>query len=196
MWFVGAMKAASAARCTVYLASIWDFSHDKFGSVLIDGYNIGGMGFDRYQQIQRAGLALATKPGGAKALVIAFGGGEGQGSPSGWVIAFDVFTPAHGGAPANVWCSVPNNDSGSGSRGGRGVERRCLGNLAQSRQSAGGGQSFRTVPDCTATSSGGNFVQICQRSTASAALRATATPASDRANSLLAAVDALGQTDR
>ena len=68
-----------------------DLSHDKFGSVLIDGYNIGGMGFDRYRQIQRAGLALATKPGGEKALVIAFGGGEGQGTPSGWVIAFDVF---------------------------------------------------------------------------------------------------------
>ena len=74
-----------------------DLSHDKFGSVLIDGYSIGGMGFDRYRQIQRAGLALATKPGGAKALVIAFGGGEGQGTPSGWVIAFHVFKLAHGG---------------------------------------------------------------------------------------------------
>jgi hypothetical protein len=94
-----------------------DLSHDKFGSVLIDGYNIGGMGFDRYRQIQRAGLALATKPGGEKALVIAFGGGEGQGTPSGWVIAFDVFKLAHGVAPANVWSSVPNNDSGSGGGG-------------------------------------------------------------------------------
>jgi hypothetical protein len=75
------------------------------------------MGFDRYRQIQRAELALATKPGGAKALVIPFGGGEGQGTPSGWVIAFDVFKLAHGGAPPNVWCSVPNNDSGSGGGG-------------------------------------------------------------------------------
>jgi hypothetical protein len=84
-----------------------DLSHDKFGSVLIDGYNIGGMGFDRYRQIQRAGPALATKPGGAKALVIAFGGGEGLGKPSGWVIAFDVFKLAHGGASPKclVQCS-------------------------------------------------------------------------------------------
>ena len=95
-----------------------DLSHDRFGSVRIDGYKIGGMGFDRYRQIQRAGLALATKPGGAKALVIAFGGGEGQGTPSGWVIAFDVFKLSHGGTPANVWCTVPNNDSGSGGGGG------------------------------------------------------------------------------
>lgn len=95
-----------------------DLTHDKFGSALIDGYNIGGMGFDGYRQIQGAGLALATKPGEAKALVIAFGGGEAQGTPSGWVIAFDVFKLAHGVAPANVWCSVPNNDSGSGGGGG------------------------------------------------------------------------------
>jgi hypothetical protein len=46
-----------------------------------------------------------------------------------------------------------------------GVERRCLGNLAQSCQSAGGGHFFRTAQDCTATSSGGNLVQMCQRST-------------------------------
>jgi hypothetical protein len=54
-----------------------DLSHDRFGSVVIDDYKIGGKGFDRYRRIQRAGLALATK----KALVIAFGGGEGQGTP-------------------------------------------------------------------------------------------------------------------
>ena len=84
-----------------------DPSQDKFGSVLTDGYNIGGMGLDRYRQIQRAGFALATKPGGAKALVIAFGGGEGQGTPSGWVIAFHVFKLAHGGVSRRclVQCS-------------------------------------------------------------------------------------------
>ena len=58
-----------------------DLSHDKFGSVLIDGCNVGGRGLRPVPQIQRAGLALATKPDGARALVIAFGGGEGQGTP-------------------------------------------------------------------------------------------------------------------
>src|SRR5258708_5414835 len=86
-----------------------NLSNDKFGSVLIDGFNVGGTGFNRYLQIQRAGLVLVTKPSGAKAVVIAFGGGEGQGSPSGWVVAFDTFKLANGGAPANVWCSNPNN---------------------------------------------------------------------------------------
>jgi hypothetical protein len=33
------------------------------------------------------------------------------------VIAFAVFKPAHGGAPANVWC-VSNKDSGSEGGGG------------------------------------------------------------------------------
>jgi hypothetical protein len=60
-----------------------DLTHDKFGSVLVDGYNVGGAGFNRYRQIQRAGLVLALKPSGAKAVVIAFGGGEGQGTASG-----------------------------------------------------------------------------------------------------------------
>lgn len=96
-----------------------NLANDKFGSVLIDGFNVGGAGFNRYLQIQRAGLALATKPGGAKALVIAFGGGEGQGSPSGWVVAFDTAKLANGGAPANVWCSNPNNGAANG--GGAGV---------------------------------------------------------------------------
>ena len=95
-----------------------DLSHDKFGSVLIDGYNVGGKGFDRYRQMQRAGLALATKPGGAKAVVVAFGGGEGQGSPSGWVVAFDTAKLANGSAQADVWCSNPNNSKGPGGGGG------------------------------------------------------------------------------
>lgn len=96
-----------------------NLGNDKFGSVLIDGYNVGGTGFNRYKQIQRAGLALATKPSGAKAVVIAFAGGEGQGTASGWVVAFDTFKLAQGGASANVWCSNPNNDAGPG--GGAGV---------------------------------------------------------------------------
>ena len=95
-----------------------NLTHDKFGSGLIDGYNVGGKDFDRYRQMQRAGLALATKPGGAKAVVIAFGGGEGQGSPSGWVVAFDTAKLANGSAHADVWCSNPNNSRGSGGGGG------------------------------------------------------------------------------
>jgi hypothetical protein len=96
-----------------------NLSKDKFASVLIDGYNVGGTGFDRYRQVQRAGLALAVKSNGAKALVIGFGGGEGQGSASGWVVAFDTAKLAAGGAPANVWCSDPNNGAGTG--GGAGI---------------------------------------------------------------------------
>lgn len=95
-----------------------NLSNDNFGSVLIDRYNVGGMRFNRYRQMQRAGLALVTKPSGAKAVVIGFGGGEGQGSPSGWVVAFDTSKLATG-APASVWCSNPNNNAGGG--GGTGV---------------------------------------------------------------------------
>ncbi|MGP6191992.1 MAG: hypothetical protein ACLPSH_18410 [Vulcanimicrobiaceae bacterium] len=95
-----------------------NLTKDKIGSVLIDGYNVGGTGFNRYRQIQRAGLALATKPSGAKALVIAFAGGEGQGTPPGWVVAFDTSKLASGNAPANVWCSNPNNSTGGGGGGG------------------------------------------------------------------------------
>jgi len=98
---------------------ITDLTHDKFSSVLIDGYNVGGTGFDRYHQIQRAALVLDAKPGGAQAVVIAFGGGEGQGTASGWVVAFDTAKLASGTAQANVWCSDPNNNSGAG--GGAGV---------------------------------------------------------------------------
>jgi len=95
-----------------------DLTHDKFGSVLIDSYNVGGTGFDRYRQIQRAGLVLAKKPTGAQAVVIAFAGGEGQGAAAGWVVAFDTFKLANGGAAANVWCATPNNNSGTGGGGG------------------------------------------------------------------------------
>jgi hypothetical protein len=96
-----------------------DLSRDKFPSVLLDGYNVGGTGFNRFRQMQRAGLALAHKPNGPTALVIAFGGGEGNGTPSGWVVAFDTAKLAAGGAPANLWCSNPANDAGGG--GGAGV---------------------------------------------------------------------------
>jgi hypothetical protein len=46
-----------------------------------------------------------------------------------------------------------------------GIERRCVGNIAQTCQSVGGGNFFRTAQDCNATPAGGNFVQMCQRST-------------------------------
>ncbi|ESS72738.1 alpha-amylase Amy [Methyloglobulus morosus KoM1] len=94
-----------------------DLGQDKFNSVLIDGYNVGGTGFNRYLQMQRAGLTLANK-NGAKAVIIAFAGGEGQGSPSGWVVAFDTAKLVSGDAPANVWCSNPNNAAGTGGGGG------------------------------------------------------------------------------
>jgi hypothetical protein len=97
---------------------ITDLNNDKFGSVLLDGFNVGGSGFDRFRQLQRAGLALVTKPSGAQAVVIAFAGGEGAGSAPGWVVALDTFKLAHGGAPANVWCSNPQNTAGSGGGGG------------------------------------------------------------------------------
>src|SRR5208282_3783191 len=97
---------------------ISNLNNDKFPSVLIDGYNVGGTGFNRYLQVQRAGLALATKPDGSKAVVVAFAGGEGQGSASGWVVAFDTSKLASGSAPANVWCSNPNNGAGAGGGGG------------------------------------------------------------------------------
>ncbi len=95
-----------------------NLSNDMLSSVLIDGYNVGGTGFNRYLQMQRAGLALVTKPGGAKAVVVAFGGGEGQGSPAGWVVAFDTSKLASGSATAAAWCSNPNNGSGTGGGGG------------------------------------------------------------------------------
>jgi hypothetical protein len=95
-----------------------NLSNDKFPSVLIDGFNVGGSGFNRYLQLQRAGLALAAKPGGPQALVIAFGGGEGAGAAPGWVVAYDTAKLAQGNAPANVWCSNPRNNAGGGGGGG------------------------------------------------------------------------------
>src|SRR5262249_42240307 len=95
-----------------------NLSSDKFGAVLLDGYKVGGTSFNRRRQMQRAGLALATKPSGAQAVVIAFGGGEGQGSPAGWIVAFDTAQLAHGSAQANVWCSNPANSAGTGGGGG------------------------------------------------------------------------------
>ncbi len=96
---------------------IANLANEKFGSVPIYGYNVGGKGFYRYRQMQRAELALAKKPGGAQAVVVAFGGGEGEGSPSGWVVAFDTARLASGSAQANVWCSNPNNGAGNGGGG-------------------------------------------------------------------------------
>src|SRR5690349_12802555 len=69
---------------------ISNLDQDKFHSVRLDGYNVNGTGFDRWRQMQRAALALAIKPNGAKAVVVAFGGGEGQGSAAGWVVAFET----------------------------------------------------------------------------------------------------------
>jgi hypothetical protein len=97
---------------------ITNLINDKFPSVLIDGYNVNGTGFDRYRQMQRAGLALAKKPDGSNAVVIAFAGGEGQGSPAGWIVALDTAKLANGGATPNVWCSDPNNSAGNGGGGG------------------------------------------------------------------------------
>jgi hypothetical protein len=46
-----------------------------------------------------------------------------------------------------------------------GAELRCLGNLAQACQTVGGVNLFTTVQNCAETSSGGNYVQMCQKST-------------------------------
>jgi outer membrane protein assembly factor BamB len=97
---------------------IADLAREKFQSKLIDSYNVGGRGFDRFRQIQRAALTLAVKPTGEKALVIGFAGGEGEGSVAGWVVVFDTAKLA-GSDPPAVWCSNPNNSDGPG--GGAGV---------------------------------------------------------------------------
>lgn len=96
---------------------ITDLTRQKFNSVLIDSFNVNGGGFNRFLQVQRAGLALAVKPGGAQAVVIAFSGGEGGGAP-GWVVAYDTAKLAHNAALANVWCSTPPNSNGQGGGGG------------------------------------------------------------------------------
>lgn len=97
---------------------ITNLSNDKFASVLIDGFNVGGSRFQHSRQLQRAGLTLASKPGGPQALVIAFGGGEGEGAAPGWVVAYDTAKLVQGNAPANVWCTNPQNNAGGGGGGG------------------------------------------------------------------------------
>jgi hypothetical protein len=111
---------------------------------------------DRHFQMQRAGLALVTKPGGAKAIVIAFGGAEGLGSSSG--PSYTYPSPVDDrGASSDVLSNTPCVSPG--------LERRCVGNVAQTCQDVSGGKFFRSVQDCNATPAGGNFVQLCQKST-------------------------------
>jgi outer membrane protein assembly factor BamB len=95
-----------------------DLTKEKFLSKSIDSYNVGGRGFDRYRQIQRAGLTLAAKPDGSKAIVIAFTGQENVGGSAGWVVAFDTAKLSGTEAPA-VWCSSPGQVNRPG--GGAGV---------------------------------------------------------------------------
>jgi hypothetical protein len=95
-----------------------NLANDKFPSIAIDHFTAGNRGFDRFRQVQRAGLALATKPGGAKALVVAFAGGEGSGGAAGWVVAFDTAKLAAGVLAASAWCSTPDNGFGAGGGGG------------------------------------------------------------------------------
>jgi hypothetical protein len=52
----------------------------------------------------------------------------------------------------NTPCSAP------------GVEKRCLGNLAQTCQDVAGKKVFRTTASCTNVSAGGNYVQMCRAS--------------------------------
>ena len=109
----------------LYGLDITDLTKQKFNSVLIDGFNVNGGKFNQYLQVQRAGLALAPKPGGPQALVIAFSGGEGGGAP-GWVVAYDTSKLAQNAAQANVWCSNPPIDAGRPG-GGAGI---WMGNAA------------------------------------------------------------------
>jgi hypothetical protein len=46
-----------------------------------------------------------------------------------------------------------------------GLERRCVGNVAQTCQAVANGKFFRSVQDCNSTPAGGNYVQMCQQST-------------------------------
>lgn len=115
----GYENGTSGPTYRLFGLDIGNLANEKFPSVRIDGYNKNGVGFDRYRQMQRAGLALIQKPGGAKAVVVAFGGGEGQNTAAGWVVAFDTAKLPQGKASHDVWCSSPNNGSGSG--GGAGV---------------------------------------------------------------------------
>jgi hypothetical protein len=94
-----------------------NLSNDKFNSVMLDSFHVNGGGFNRYLQVQRSGLALAAKPGGPQAVVVAFSGGEGGGAP-GWVIAYDTAKLAQNTPEADVWCSNPPNNNGPGGGGG------------------------------------------------------------------------------
>ena len=114
----GYENGVSGPTFRLFGLDISNLNNDKFPSALIGGYNVGGTDFNRFHQIQRAGLALARKPDGAKAVVIAFAGGEGQGGAPGWVVAFDASKLASGGASANVWCTNPNPAAGAGGGGG------------------------------------------------------------------------------
>jgi hypothetical protein len=101
-------------RFRLYGLDITNLSQDKIQSVRIDGFNVNGMEFDHTVQLQRAGLALAQKPDGHQAVVIGFGGGEGPGGKSGWVVAYDTAKLALGTATANFWCTTPGNGGGGG----------------------------------------------------------------------------------
>jgi hypothetical protein len=46
-----------------------------------------------------------------------------------------------------------------------GVESRCIGNLLQTCQTVNGASFYRTIEDCASKSAGGNYVQMCQKST-------------------------------
>ncbi len=109
----------------LYGLDITDLTKQKFNSVLIDGFNVNGGKFNHFLQVQRAGLALAAKPGGPQAVVIAFSGGEGGGAP-GWVVAYDTSKLAQNVAQADAWCSNPPIDAGRPG-GGAGI---WMGNAA------------------------------------------------------------------
>jgi hypothetical protein len=103
----GYENGVSGPTFRLFGLDITNLNNDKFPSVVIDGYDVNGSGFNRYREIQRAGLALAAKPGGAKAVVVAFAGGEGQGSAPGWVVAFDTAKLASGGARRTCGAATP-----------------------------------------------------------------------------------------
>ena len=46
------------------------------------------------------------------------------------------------------------------------LEKRCVGNVVQVCQQVSGGNFFRSVEDCGAKSAGGNYIQMCQKSSA------------------------------
>jgi len=114
----GYENGTSGPTFRLFGLDIKDLTKEKFSSKIIDSYNVGGRGFDRYRQIQRAALTLAVKPDGSKAIVIAFTGQENVGGAAGWVVAFDT-AKLSGTEPPAVWCSNPGNSNGPG--GGAGI---------------------------------------------------------------------------